>query len=588
MTRLSDHLRGLADRAPVADSVVSVEVASRRIHRQRRLRASANAVAGLGAAAVIAVAAISPGAGAKNAAADALNPTIAGGSSNDSAAISPEDSTRLAWGLCGTYPLTDPGEVSTADSLSLGAVPVDIDGGTTLAVDATLVPASSGEVETFGPQAWILWNGMVVASGTAEAAQSGVLSLTAGVPVEQTVSADLVDCWEGAPLPGGEYQMLAVQELYTDITADPVLPPEPTGQPGMPVEPTVAPEPGSGTSAPATDDAAAQDGAVAPPPPGVAVSDGTVTGSGLASDAVSVTRVVSEPVDFAIAGEVPEDPFGQYLPAPVAPIETPDDLLTPAAARDGFAANVTSTPWAMEAGTQRVVKVNDSTDRNSETAWAQNYFGCAWDARMSAGFPATNATWDLLEVSATVPRTIDVSYGWVVEDNPTVDLKVTNVSGYTLPGYWGSDPNTALVLVRDGTVVAEGYPVPARRGGTFMETAQDGMLSPGDSLEGTYLWREVNGCSTGVEQADVTPGVYTVLNVQSIYVDSGQPYYPDPLGGGIDGPVLDAPTAGKEAATFGNPGASSDSARGAIAPAPGDYDSIELQVWTSLGTVTVR
>ena len=588
MTRLSDHLRGLADRAPVADSVISVEVASRRIHRHRRLRAGANAAAGVGAAAVIAFAAMNPGGGAKNTTADAaMEP--AGGSQGDAAMMGPEDATRLAWGTCGSYPLADSVAVDPVNSLTLTGAPDEAVGGETLTLDATLVPASSGEVETFGPQALILWDGMVVASGTTAAAESAALSLTAGEPLEQTVAADLVDCWEGAPLPGGPYQVIAMQELFTAAEVPPAVPPVSTvepDEPGVPVEPD---EPGVPVEP-------------APDTP----TQTTVVDGGIAADAGGYLRVVSSPVDLAIAGDVPEDPFGQYLPKPVEPIDTPDDLLTPADARDGFAAHVTSTPWAMEAGSQRVLKVNDSAEQADETSWARNYFGCAWDATMNASFPATSATWDLLDVTATLPRNIDVSYGWVVEDNPTVELKVTNVSGHTLPGYWGSDPNTTLMLVRGGTVVAEGYPVPARRdSGVLLESGvlrdsgmiaaeQDSMLNPGEGLGGTYLWRDVNGCSTGTKIADVSPGTYTVLNVQSIYVDSGQVYYETYVEEGVADPALGAPTMQKDAATGGGVD-SSGSARGAIAPvpapgpapAPGDYDWIELQVWTSLGTITV-
>ncbi len=580
MTRLSDHLRGLADRAPVEDSVISVDVASRRIHRQRRLRAGANAAAGVGAAAVIAVAAVNPGGSANDFAADAPAPAIAGGES-DGAMATQDEGTRLAWGLCGSYPLEDFVAVDPVNALTLSGAPEEATGGETLTLDATLIPASSGEVETFGPQALILWDGMVVASGTGEAAEAAVLSLTAGEPVEQTVSADLVDCWEGAPLPGGSYQVIAVQELYSALQDQPGPPTEPSVEPGTPAEPTIAPEPAP-DEPPSTSERETSD----PLPPDTAVDDGTITGGGLASDAVDYVRVVSAPVGFVIDGDVPEDPFGQYQPKPVEPIETPDDLLTPGAARAGFAEHVTSTPWAMESGSQRVLKINDSAEQGPDTAWEQNYFGCTWDATMDSNFPATSAEWDLLDVNATLPRTIDVSYGWVVEDNPSVALEVTNISDYTLPGYWGSDPNTALVLVRDGKVVAEGYPVSANRDGQFveMDIASNGMLSPGASLGGTYLWRDVNGCSTGESQPDVTPGTYTVLNVQSIYVDSGRVYYETYDDGGIPEPAIDAPTVREGATTQGEGG---DAATSAIAPAPEEYDWIELQVWTSLGTVTV-
>lgn len=579
MTRLSDHLRGLAERAPVADSGISVEVASRRITRHRRMRAGANAAAGVGAATVIAFAAINPGGAAdQDAAAGALESAIPNGAGSDSAATL-EDGTRLAWGLCGSYPLQESFEASKDNQLTLGRAPEDIAGGDTLSVNATLVSASSGDVETFGPQALILWNGMVVASGTADSAASAVLSLTAGQPVEQQVSADLVDCWEGAPLPGGSYQLLAVQELYGQEEGEAPPPTEPSVEPVPPTEPGVSPEPETAE----------------PLPPDTAVEQ-SVTSSGLAADAGTFTRVVSEPLDFTVTGDVPEDPFGQYLPKPVEPIDTPDDLLTADQARAEFAARVTLTPWAMEAGSQRVVKVNDSMVANDENTWAQNYFGCAWEAGQNVGFPSTSAEWDLLDVSATVPNSIDVSYGWVVEGNPEIDMSVTNVSDHTLPGYWGPDPNTSLLLVRDGKVVAEGYPVGAHRDNRAPELELGGMLSPGQSIGGTYLWREVNGCFNGTTQALVEPGTYTVLNAQSVYFDAGQVYYGQPVDDMLERAVPnDGPAVLEDGASSGGADGSSsasvgsDPARDLIAPVPAPGDGwLELQVWTSLGTVTVR
>ncbi len=409
------------------------------------------------------------------------------------------------------------------------------------------------------------------------------------------MSADLVDCWEGAALPGGTYQVLAVQEFYTTAVVPSPLPPQPT----------------ESGNADGTDHWSSTAGRnqrrrrMQEPP--------LAAGDGLAADAVDYVRVVSAPVDLTVTGDVPDDPFGQYLPKPVEPIDTPDDLLTADQARLDFAAHVTSTPWAMEAGSQRVVKVNDSAVANDQTVWQQNYFGCAWDAGQSVGFPSTSANWDLLDVSATVPTSIDVSYGWVVEDNPVIDMKVTNVSGHTLPGYWGPDPNTSLVLVRDGKVVAEGYPVGATRDNKSPEQNLGGMLSPGGSVEGTYLWREVNGCFDGTTQALVGPGTYTVLNAQSIYFDAGQVYYGQPIDGIAEpavpyrGPATQedgassgdagvqggAGISGDAGASSGASGASvgSGPAGDAIAPAPlpapGD-GWLELQVWTSLGTVTVR
>ena len=58
-----------------------------------------------------------------------------------------------------------------------------------------------------------------------------------------------------------------------------------------------------------------------------------------------------------------------------------------------------------------------------------------------------------------------LSYGWVVDGNPLVSVSAKNVSEWSLPGFYaGSSPR--LVLVKDGRVVAEAYPVnPDQSGG---------------------------------------------------------------------------------------------------------------------------
>ena len=61
-------------------------------------------------------------------------------------------------------------------------------------------------------------------------------------------------------------------------------------------------------------------------------------------------------------------------------------------------------------------------------------------------------------MGAKLPSSVHLSYGWVVDGNPVVSLSVTNTTKSSLPGFYaGSAPR--LVLVKDGRVVAEAYPV---------------------------------------------------------------------------------------------------------------------------------
>jgi len=214
-----------------------------------------------------------------------------------------------------------------------------------------------------------------------------------------------------------------------------------------------------------------------------------------------------------------------------------------------------------------------------------------------------------LTVDATLPGAVGVSYGWVVNGNPEVKVSVKNISGHTLPGFWGQ-PNTTMYLVKDGKVVATSYLASTDPNGNSTSTSIDGLLAPDSSLGGTYLWRDVNGCWTGSAQATIKPGTYTVLMEQDVYLDNGN----GGSGGGIayvdgkragtsgvgtsgvggtgapaiaEGAVANPPTANGSVAT---PQSGTATAPNLVAPTPadGNYDWLSLQVWTSLGKVTVK
>ena len=149
-------------------------------------------------------------------------------------------------------------------------------------------------------------------------------------------------------------------------------------------------------------------------------------------------------------------------------------------------------------------------------------------------------------------------------------------------------------------------------------TAQDdpatywGTLSPGASLSGTYLWRDVSPCSR--QDGTVTSlasGTYTLLVMQSVSLQQ----YSDGTGiatSGIANTGIVPPSrlgggtsSGVSGAANGSSGDGTSTAQVAPAPTnpiatdpiavdpmpptvgPVQQDWLDLQVWSSLGTVTI-
>jgi len=210
-------------------------------------------------------------------------------------------------------------------------------------------------------------------------------------------------------------------------------------------------------------------------------------------------------------------------------------------------------------------------------------------------------------VNVQRPSSIDLSYGWVVDDNPEVRLSLSNTSSFALPGFYG-EPSRSLLLVKDGTVVAEAWPASANRntGVIAEETApreggpeeadiaiwpapEDywGLLNPAETLKGTYLWRDVNGCWTESGHSAVESGTYTLVLTQSLYLNAG---------GYDEAYPLDVPDSAEDAARNAEREASTDAAAevadGDIQePAldiPAPYEWAELQVWFSLGDIVIN
>jgi len=620
MTRLSDSLRGLADRAPVEGAGVSTAAATRRIYRGRRLRAAANATAGVGVVAVVALAAIHPGMGAAGSrTADAALPSaeVAGSkvAAPDNAA---SGAMSLAWGQCGTSPFNaDVPAVSSKFSLALGEIGGEVKQGASVTAALTVTRSADVTSAYQSPAAnfMVLWNGIVVGTAQNSTLDPAIQSLADGTGKENS-QIDLVNCWDGTALPSGTYELAAYQDFYP-LSNEPVPTtaptPVPVGPTLVPVEPPAtpgAPVPvDGGVTSPGTSNLGAPDQGAASGAGGAVAGNTGVVGPTTVAPA---DRAVSNTVKFVVAGDAPKDPFGAYLSPATPAVVYPDDYLTPSAARDEYATRATTGTWDMAAGSQRVVKTGDSATASDQNVWVASYYGCSADGVTQTSFPATSANWPLLTVDATLPGSVGISYGWVVNGNPEVKVSVKNISGHTLPGFWGQ-PNTTLYLVKDGKVVATSYLASTDPNGSSTSTSSDGLLAPDASLGGTYLWRDLNGCWLGNAQTTVTSGTYTVLMEQDVYLDNGN--------GGAGGPI--AYVDGKRAVSGGTSGVGTSGvgsagapaiAEGGVAippsangpaaapqsgtaaapnvvaptPADGNYDWLSLQVWTSLGKVTVK
>ncbi len=634
MTRLSDSLRGLADRAPVDDVSVSTSGATRRIHRGRRLRAAANATAGVGVAAVIALAAINPGVGSGTSSADAAAmPGAPEGVKVGAPGFDASGASQLAWGQCGTRPFDADVPASSGEfSLTLGDIGADVEPGATVTAALTVTRSAdaAGAYTTTGPIVIVLWDGNVVGTAQNSTLDPDVQSAEDG---NGTWAAPfvLVNCWDGTALPPGAYELVAYQDFFSDSgqivpsTEPAPAPAEPTL---APAEPTLSPaDPATATDAPIAVDGGVGTGSGVVAPGATSSDGGPVAGNTgvVGPPAVDApARAVSNTVKFVVAGDVPEDPFGAYLSPAVPAVVYPDDYLTPAAARDEYAARAAASTWDMAAGTQRVVKSGDSTAVSDQNAWLDSYYGCSADGTTTPSFPATSADWPLLKVDATLPGSVGVSYGWVIDGNPEVKVSVTNISGHTLPGFWGQ-PSTSMYLVKDGKVVATSYLTSTDPNGYTTSTSTDGLLAPDGTLSGTYLWRDVNGCWIGDAQATITRGTYTVLIEQDVYLDSGNGgggpvMYQDGAKGSVEGGGVgvassggtvargtvsggtvsggDNPVAGTAQApaiaggSVVAPAGTTADTPTMVAPIPvpvdGTYDWLSLQVWTSLGQVTVK
>ena len=581
MTKLSDLLRSAADRAPVGNAKISVDDMARRVRTHRGLRGVSNGLVGAGAGALLVLGVVQPGIAAPGSSGLAPQdpPKADTGSRPETAAGDDGMSMWIAWGYCGSFPLQDYGTEGT-DVVDLNvdwAGGEAVEGGSTLDFTVTVLSNADVDLTSNGPVAVVLWEGMVVSTLTSEQAEAAV-ALALGESQEFPVSLPLVDCFEGNALPASSYELL-VSQAFLDATVDPGLEPEPVPEPtgSSTPEPSVVPD---------GDTAVSSDGvttAVEPEPGMVDIMP--IEGPGWDYLAVS------QPIAFTVAGDPVDNPFGDYYPQPWTPPVLPDDALTPDIARELFGAHQASGTWDMAKGTSRwILPSYGQWDEDGNQVGSESWFGCSYDGTLGVSFPGASSDFPLLDVDANIPSRINVSYGWVVDNNPEVAFSVRNASEFSLPGFYG-EPNRALYLVRNGRIVAEAYPTNLDPNGGVRLAATDsvskliapeyqesGYLAPDGTLSGDYLWREVTGCWTEGGNTAISAGTYTVVTAQSIYLET--------YGAG-SGPIEPMPYGSDELVKYSTePGAATliDPATGG---GDGSYDWLELQVWTSLGTVTI-
>lgn len=634
--KLSDALRGAADGAPVEHVSVSMADASRRVARSRALRTGSNGVVAVGAVAILGVGLIGPSfaaagdsesfasADSRDMAAEESAPAMGaddaagGGAAGESMLASP-------W-LCGAdFSADDPawayGDASGV-SFEVGAAE-PTDGG--YEIERNLSASRPVDLISGGDYV-VTWEGIIVGSyiepDPVSYGPADEPSLPAGEVYERLDPAtefsslqswqviDPVNCWDGAALPAGDYEVHLAQTLAYPVE--------------VPTE-----EPSDEASEEATD-APAEDSA-AENLPGAAMPE--------------VFRVAAGPVALSVDGERVDDPFGAYLgheePAPVDPTDDPgprvtvepmplpeptdDPVLPPSKPSDAFTTGALTADvarqmfesaavegtWDMAAGSHRWI-MNDASGPS-------RYYGCAWGGGDASRFPERTSTMELLDMDVDGPSSLSVSYGFVIDGNPEVTSRVTNASDFAIANYWSGQPQ--LYLVRDGRVVAEGYPQSIARGGDMVIMREEagvasdamapdgvavdgaemliapapdqGVLEPDETIAGTYLWRDVTRCDGG---DGVEAGSYTLLSSTSLYVSDYdvQTLEGDAVTGTKGSGLLTeeveplVPPAGTGDGSSGSLGTDTAVAEPAPAEDVGEADWVDLQLWTSLGTVSVR
>ena len=597
--KLSDALRGAADRAPVDDASVAVDMVTGRVRRQRALRAGSTGVLGAGACALVLAAALGPVASSMSTEysvapeMDAAESLEDGASDAFSGGAADSALARAELWACGTTFSADDGAWTWGDTSGVTyTVGEPETGDGEVLLPATLTAHRAVDLIS-GSDYVITWDGIVVGRmvnpdpvmyGPADEPmlpEDVYERLDPATDFSELETANVlqpVNCWDGEPLPAATYEVHQAWTLaYADAAADAQMSPEDGAAP---------------------DESPAAESDTEPAAPSATAEGAGTTGSAapLESPMPEVFRVAAPAVMYEVDGERADEPFAKYLSGepgepvtPIDPVEPVEGALTTAIARELYDATRVTGGWDMAPGSQRWVRTYDSaTAASQEPVW----FGCSWGQPDGRDFPNESAEMALLDVDVDAPASISVSYGFVVDGNPLMTAQVTNVSEYAIPGWW-AEVNPTLHLVRDGRVVAEGYPTPVNRAGGMVEPAiaddvasnmlvmpESGHLAPGATVAAEVLWRDVSACGEAAPSG-VASGTYTLLAQTSVSVSDQSSGY------GVSDSAVDG--AGEvrpyteetlEPLVLDEP---------AIAPSPGgEPDWIDFQVWTSLGSVTVR
>jgi len=301
------------------------------------------------------------------------------------------------WGTCGTDPLAAyPAGPTDLFDLTADVDPdTEIDPGSNLEGFVTLTPLADSSVLTRGIDLLFLFDGVVVGSAKSE----DILQLrdySEGNPVDLPLSTPAIACDGINPLGPGEYQVVVSMGYTADV-------------------------------------------------------DGRSNESGASP------RVTAEPVPFAIAGDRSYNPLYQE-PNPLYPGSGtstappyPDNALSIVDLVAAVDAAVDDSTWDLAPGTWRW-----STLLAYPTDYLPNDSRCWLYNSLVDHVPEETAELDLVSLEGSVPREVDLRYGWLVDDFPLVTVKLTNATGSYLPGlqpYYGY--GMELYLVKDNRVVAQ-------------------------------------------------------------------------------------------------------------------------------------
>ncbi|WP_062211077.1 hypothetical protein [Demequina oxidasica] len=304
MVKLSDALRGAADRAPLDGVSVSTHAAARRVSVNRGMRGAATGIVGVTAIGVIAFGIIGPNgfssssdaefatdAAAEVAPSQPDLPAVAGDAGAGAAG------SQLAWGVCGQATDPDAARGETGVAIHVGSLPA-AEPGALLPVSVTGTALTTENLYTTDPGALILWNGIVVGSLPQEAiltfgpADEQIVnpdvepikeSLTEGDTFGYDLDVPLQNCWDSKDLPAGNYELLVTQEYFEFADSGTANGEEPT------------------------------------------LDDGASAVPGQTPNIVGGFRAAADAAAFTISGTPIDDPFGEYLLVPAQPIEPPID-----------------------------------------------------------------------------------------------------------------------------------------------------------------------------------------------------------------------------------------------------------------------